>query len=221
MSILDTIETERVNALAKISAAASTADLEQVRIDVLGKKGTLTVLLRGMGQIPAEERGAVGKALNLVRDEVESALADRKDALSAIELEARLNAEVLDITLPGRMRPIGSQHLISKVTAEVVDIFRGLGYQVIDGREVETTFINFTALNAPEDHPSRSPKDTFYVVDRSGDEQVIQGESEVLLRPQTSTAQVHAMQDRDLPLYVLSPGRVYRRILHTCPSFRR
>ncbi|HBT95273.1 MAG TPA: phenylalanine--tRNA ligase subunit alpha [Coriobacteriia bacterium] len=211
MPILDTIKEQWAESLARITASASTVDLEQVRIDILGKKGSLTALLRSIGQIPAEERGPMGKAINELRDKVEAALAERKEALAASELEARLSAEVLDITLPGRSRPIGTQHLISRVTEEVVEIFRGLGYQVIDGREVETAYINFTALNAPADHPSRSPKDTFYVVDRSGDTQSIRGESEVLLRPQTSTAQVHAMQDRELPLYILSPGRVFRR----------
>jgi phenylalanyl-tRNA synthetase alpha chain len=211
MPILETIDEQRAQALTKIAAAENTADLEQVRIEVLGKKGSLTALLRSMGQIPAEERGVVGKAVNQLRDEVEAALSKRKEALAAVEMEARLSAEVLDITLPSRVRPVGSQHLIAKVTDEVIDIFRGLGYQIVEGREVETAHYNFTALNAPPDHPSRSQQDTFYVVDRSGDVEAIRGESDVLLRPQTSAAQVHAMEDRELPLYILSPGRVYRR----------
>ena len=211
MSLLETIEEQRTAVLARIDSAESSADVERVRIEVLGKKGSLTALLRGMGQLPVEERGEVGKAVNQLRDEVEEALAERKIVLAEVELEARINAEALDISLPGRSRPIGSQHLISRLTEEIAEVFRGIGYQVVEGREIETAYYNFTALNAPPDHPSRSQQDTFYVVDRSGDVEAIRGESDVLLRPQTSAVQVHTMEEHKPPLYILAPGRVYRR----------
>jgi phenylalanyl-tRNA synthetase alpha chain len=211
MSLLDTVEDMRAAVRARIDAAKNTAEIEQVRVDVLGKKGSLTALLRGMGQVAPEERGVVGKAVNQVRDEVESALSERGGVLATAELEARISAEALDITLPGRARPIGAQHLISRLTDEIIEVFRGIGYQVVSGSEVETAYYNFDALNAPPDHPSRSLQDTFYVVDRSGEVTAIAGESDVLLRPQTSAAQIHAMEERELPLYILAPGRVYRR----------
>ncbi|MCL1847147.1 MAG: phenylalanine--tRNA ligase subunit alpha, partial [Coriobacteriia bacterium] len=211
MSLLETIEEQRSAVLGRIAKTQSTAEIEQLRIEVLGKKGSLTSLLRGMGQIPPEERSAVGKAVNQLRDEVESALATQKDALSAAELAARISAEAIDVTLPGRARPIGTQHLISRLTEEIIEVFRGIGYQVVEGREIETAYYNFTALNAPPDHPSRSLQDTFYVVDRSGDQEAVAGESDVLLRPQTSGVQVHCMEEQQLPLYILAPGRVYRR----------
>ena len=211
MSLLETIDKQRAEVLAEIASALNTAEIEQVRVEVLGKKGSLTALLRSMGSVPAEERVTVGRAVNLLRDEVEAALAERRQMLAQAELEARIDAEAIDITLPGRSRPIGTQHLISRLTDEIVELFRGIGYQVVEGREVETSYYNFTALNAPPDHPSRSLQDTFYVVDRSGDTQAIRGESDVLLRPQTSSVQVHAMEERKLPLYILAPGRVYRR----------
>ncbi|MDR0347776.1 MAG: phenylalanine--tRNA ligase subunit alpha [Coriobacteriales bacterium] len=211
MSLLDTIEDTRAAVLARIDAAGSTAEIEQVRVEALGKKGSLTALLRGMGQILPEERGAIGKALNRVRDEVEAALAERRGALASLELEARISAEALDITLPGRSRPIGSQHLITSLTEEIIEVFRGIGYQVVSGTEIDTGYYNFDALNAPPDHPSRSLQDTFYVRDRSGAVASIRGESDVLLRPQTSPVQVHTMEERELPIYILAPGRVYRR----------
>ncbi|MDR1013459.1 MAG: phenylalanine--tRNA ligase subunit alpha [Coriobacteriales bacterium] len=211
MSLVEEIGEQRGLLLARVAEAADSAALEQVRVGALGKKGSLTALLRGMGQLPPEERGAVGRAANLLRDEVEAALAARRDELQAAELDARISAEAIDVTLPGRVRPIGTQHLISRLTDEIVEVFRGIGYQVVDGTEVETAYYNFDALNAPPDHPSRSLQDTFYVVDRSGDAAAMAGESDVLLRPQTSAAQVHAMEERELPLYILAPGRVYRR----------
>ena len=211
MSLLESIEEQRQAVLARISAALSTADVEKVRIETLGKKGSLTTLLRGMGQVLAEERAAVGQAVNHLRDEVESALAARRDALAAAELDARISAAAIDVTLPGRARPLGSQHLISRLTEEICDVFRGIGYQVVEGREIETAYYNFTALNAPPDHPSRSLQDTFYVVDRSGDVEAVASESDVLLRPQTSAVQVHTMEEQRPPLYILAPGRVYRR----------
>ena len=167
--------------------------------------------MRGNGQIPQEERAQVGSAVNLVRDAVEQALALRQAELSRSELEQRISASAVDVTLPGRAHPIGTQHLINRLTDEIVDIFRGIGYRVVEGNEVETDYYNFTALNTPADHPARGMQDTFYVVDRSGDVAAVKGESDVLLRTQTSGVQVHTMEDQELPIYILAPGRVYRR----------
>ena len=211
MSLLENIEQQRSEALGLIAAATTTAALEQVRIGVLGKKGSLTALLRGMGQIPQEERAQVGSAVNLVRDAVEQALTERQAELGSSELEQRISASAVDVTLPGRAHPIGTQHLISRLTDEIVEIFRGIGYQVVEGTEVETDYYNFTALNTPADHPARGMQDTFYVVDRSGDVAAVKGESDVLLRTQTSGVQVHTMETQELPIYILAPGRVYRR----------
>ncbi len=199
------------SALHDIAAASSSKELEQVRVAVLGKKGSLTQILRSMGEVPKEERAGLGASVNTTREIVEAALFERAATLSSSELDASIKANAVDVTLPGRSHPIGSEHLISRLTREIVDVFRGIGYRVVEGPEAETEYYNFTALNAPADHPSRSLQDTFYIHDRSGAESRVAGESEVLLRSQTSTVQVHAMEDEDLPLYILSPGRVYRR----------
>ncbi|NGM16500.1 phenylalanine--tRNA ligase subunit alpha [Xiamenia xianingshaonis] len=197
--------------LADIQAASTTAELEEVRVAVLGKAGSLTAYLRAMGQVPKEERAQVGKTVNEVRNAVESALAARKDALAAAELSAAIDAAAVDVTLPGRAQQMGTRHLINKLTDEIAEIFLGLGYSVKTGPEVETDYYNFEALNAPADHPSRSMQDTFYVVDRSGKESAVRGESDVLLRTQTSGVQVHVMEDEPLPIYMIAPGKVYRR----------
>ena len=126
-------------------------------------------------------------------------------------MQAKIESSAVDITLPGRCQHPGHQHLISNIIDECTDIFLGLGYTVKHGREVETDYYNFTALNAPADHPSRSMQDTFYCVDNSGDVANVRGESDVLLRTQTSGVQVHAMEDEELPIYIIAPGKVYRR----------
>ena len=211
MSVLEKIEQQRQAVLARIDAATSSDAIEQLRVEVLGKKGSLTALLRGMGQVPPQQRADIGKAVNSLRDEIESVLSARKEQLTAAELDARILSQAVDVTLPGRARPIGSQHLISRLTEEIVEVFRGIGYQVVDGPEIETDYYNFTALNSPPDHPSRGQQDTFYVVDRSGEQAAVAGESDVVMRTQTSPVQVHAMEQRELPIYILAPGRVYRR----------
>ena len=211
MAIVDEVERLRESTLAAIAQAGATDTLEQVRVAVLGKSGTLTAYLRGMGQIPKEQRAAVGKSVNAVRAAVEEALAARKSELAAAELAAKIDASAVDVTLPGRAQQVGTRHLISAIIDEVSEIFLGLGYTVAHGPEVETDYYNFTALNAPADHPSRSMQDTFYVVDRSGAESAVRGESDVLLRTQTSGVQVHVMEEQELPIYVIAPGKVYRR----------
>ncbi len=211
MGVVEELQEQQAAALAAIDAAADLAGLDAVRVAYLGKKGSLTGVLRGLGSLSAEERPAVGKTANEVRVALEEALEARKTDLEAVAFSARVAADAVDVTLPGRAQPIGSRHLISRITAEITDIFIGLGYQVAEGPEVELDYYNFTALNTPPDHPARSLADTFYVRDLSGDEASVKGESDVLLRTQTSPVQVRTMEHGKPPIYVLSPGRVYRR----------
>lgn len=211
MALTDELAALRSETLAAIEQAADSAALEQVRIAVLGKSGTLTGYLRSMGSVPKEERASVGKTANEVRIAVEGALEARKAELSAAELAAKIDASAVDVTLPGRAQQMGTRHLISRITDEIAEVFLGIGYTVVSGPEVETDYYNFEALNAPADHPSRGLADTFYVRDLSGAVANVRGESDVLLRTQTSTVQVHAMEDRELPIFVIAPGKVYRR----------
>ena len=211
MAIAEELADLRERTLAEIGAAQDSAALEAVRVAVLGKSGTLTGYLRSMGSVPPEERASVGKAVNAARVEVEEALAAAKAAIDAAELTAAIDAAAVDVTLPGRAQQMGTRHLINGIIDEVSDIFLGLGYKVVEGEEIETDYYNFTALNAPADHPSRSMQDTFYVHDLSGDTSRVRGESDVLLRTQTSGVQVHTMEDWDLPIYMIAPGKVYRR----------
>ena len=207
MAIVEEVNALRTSTLDRIATAADTEALEAIRIEVVGKSGTLTSYLRSMGQVPKEERAEVGKTVNAVRNEVEAALESKKAALSATELEAKMAADAVDITLPGRSQQMGTRHLINAITDEIAEVFLGLGYTVATGPEVETDWYNFTALNAPADHPSRSMQDTFYVVDKSGDEANVKGESDVLLRTQTSGVQVHVMEDQELPIYIIYKKR--------------
>ncbi len=211
MAAVDELTALQAETLAAIEAAADTAALDAVRVGVLGKSGTLTGYLRAMGQVPKEQRAEVGKTANLVRNAVESALEQRKASLSAAELEAQIEAGAVDITLPGRAQQMGTRHLISRITDEIAEIFLGIGYTVANGTEVETDYYNFEALNTPADHPARGMQDTFYVVDKSGDVAAVRGESDVLLRTQTSGVQAHIMETQKPPIYIIAPGKVYRR----------
>jgi len=211
MSITDQLVSLRDEGLAAIAGASDLATLDVVRVTYLGKKGSLTGILRGLGGLAAEERPAAGKVSNDVRVALEAALEERRALLAASALEARIGAEAIDVTLPGRSRPVGSRHLIEQIRAEVVDIFLGLGYRIAEGPEVELDYYNFTALNTPPDHPARSLQDTFYVRDLSGETAAVDSESDVLLRTHTSPVQVRVMEHQKPPIYVLAPGKVYRR----------
>jgi len=195
-----------------LAKARTLGALEQVRVASLGKKGSLTAIMRSMGRLPKEERPAMGQLANTVRANVEAAIGQRREQLAKAALEARISAEAADVTLPGRRLSHGTEHLISQIREEIEDIFVGLDYTVEDGPFVETTYYNFTALNAPEDHPSRSAQDTFYVVDNAskGKESHALGESDVLLRTQTSGVQVHVMEEKRPPIYMICPGTVFR-----------
>ena len=211
MAVLDELTALRAQTLNDIANAATTAELESVRIAVLGKSGSLTGYLRSMGSVAKEERAEVGKAVNAAREAIEGALDEALCTLKTKELDAAIDAAAVDITLPGRSQQIGTRHLINNIIDDLTEIFLGLGYTVGTGPEIETDYYNFEALNAPADHPSRSMQDTFYVKDLSGDVADVDGESDVLLRTQTSGVQVHFMEDQDLPIYMIAPGKVYRR----------
>lgn len=195
-----------------VAAAQTLEELDAVRVGVLGKKGSLTAVMHMMGGLSAEERPLMGKRANEVRCALTQLLETRKEELHRAHLQSKFAAEAVDVTLPGRTLTQGTQHLISQIREEIEDIFCGLGYTVEDGPFVETTYYNFTALNAPEDHPSRSAKDTFYVYDNApeGKQAHVLGESDVLLRTQTSGVQVHVMEQRKPPIYMICPGTVFR-----------
>ncbi len=195
---------KRIRAILKgareeLERAASTRDLEQVRIKYLGKKGLLTQLLRAMPSLSPAERPVVGREANAAKAEIEAELARRLQALAGAERAARLRADRVDLTLPGRRTPPGSIHPLSRVLEEIIDVFVGLGFAVADGPEVELDYYNFEALNIPRDHPARDMQDTFYVSD------------EILLRTHTSPVQIRTMLAQRPPVRIIVPGRVYRR----------
>lgn len=212
MSIVDELQSLKDMTLERIEAASDLVALDSVRVEVLGKKGSLTGVLRGLGSLPAEERPAVGKVSNEVRQAIEQAIDARKAVLGEAALEARVTADAVDVTLPGRKRLPGRKHLINQIIDEIVDIFTGLGYLVAEGPEAELDYYNFTALNHPPTHPARAATDTFYVRDLSEEAAARAGSvTDVLLRTHTSPVQVRVMERQKPPVYVICPGRVYRR----------
>ncbi|MCB5183715.1 phenylalanine--tRNA ligase subunit alpha [Methylobacillus gramineus] len=180
------------------SACGSIADLEQAKARYLGKSGSLTDALKGLGKLSSEERPAAGAAINVVKQQVEAALKEKRDAILLAEQEHQLASESLDVTLPARQLGQGGLHPVSLTLRRIEELFRSIGFEVAEGPEIESDFYNFTALNIPEDHPARAMHDTFYV-----DEQHV-------LRTHTSPVQVHYMQDKEPPLKIIAPGRVYR-----------
>ena len=196
-------ELERIKqqALEAMHAAQDLAALDAVRVRVLGKKGELTAVLKQMGKLSAEERPVMGQLANTVRAELEAELETRKTELEANALEARLAAEAVDVTIPGKEISMGHQHPMNKVLQEVKEIFIGMGYTIVDGPEVEEAAYNFTRLNIEEGHPSRDRSDTFYFDD----------DDSVLLRTQTSPMQIRVMENQQPPIRILAPGRVFRK----------
>jgi phenylalanyl-tRNA synthetase alpha chain len=190
----------RSEAEAAIAQAPDTAALEELRVRYLGRKAELTTILRGIRDLPPEERGPVGKAANEARVTIEEVLDLRREALESGELEARLSEDRIDVTLPGDP-PLrtGHLHLVTQIRRRMEDVFVGLGFNVLEGPEIEFDYYNFTALNHPPEHPARLPQDTFYLAER------------VLLRTHTSPMQVRAMEASPPPLYIIVPGRTYRR----------
>ncbi|MBQ4465642.1 MAG: phenylalanine--tRNA ligase subunit alpha [Oscillospiraceae bacterium] len=181
-----------------ISSVADLKALEELRVGLLGKKGELTGILKQMGKLSAEERPAMGQLANQVRSQLETMLADKTKALQSTAQNAKIAAETLDITMPGKAPKTGSLHPLQIVENEVKEIFLGMGFSVADGPEVEYDYYNFEALNLPPNHPARDTQDTFYITDN------------ILLRTQTSSVQVHVMETQKPPIRVISLGRVYR-----------
>jgi phenylalanyl-tRNA synthetase alpha chain len=189
----------RADGEAAIAAAATAAELEELRVRLLGRKSELTATLRSIGELPPEERGPVGKQANEVRQALERQLGERTRELEAAELDRRLAEDRIDVTLPGDPPlPSGHLHLVTQIRRRMEDIFVGLGFSVLEGPEIEYDYYNFTALNHPPEHPARLPQDTFYLAES------------VLLRTHTSPMQVRAMEDQAPPIYIVVPGRVYR-----------
>ncbi|MDA9789872.1 phenylalanine--tRNA ligase subunit alpha [Planktomarina temperata] len=191
--------------LALISAAADEAALEELRVQAVGKKGEISLQMRSLGKMSPEERQVAGPALNALKDDVNSALTARKSSMADAALEERLKSEWLDVTLPGRQRPVGTIHPISQVWEEVTAIFADMGFSVAEGPQIETDWYNFDALNMPGHHPARAEMDTFYTHRAEGDDRPPH-----VLRTHTSPVQIRSMEKMGAPMRVICPGRVYR-----------
>lgn len=188
----------RKQALQELENLREPKALEEFRVRVMGKKGSLTELLRGMGSLPAEERPRVGQLVNQLRAELEAALSARETVVQEALKQERLLAEKLDVTMPGKKVKSGGLHPLNIVLEDLIDIFQSMGFDVVDGPEIETDYYNFEALNVPADHPARDMQDTFYLSDN------------LLLRTQTSAAQIRTMEHRKPPIRIICPGRVFR-----------
>jgi phenylalanyl-tRNA synthetase alpha chain len=200
--MIDRITELRTEAESAIAGASGSGELEELRVRYLGRKAELPNVLRGIAQLPPQERGATGKAANQARQALEGLIAQRGEQLAGGELERRLRSDTVDVTLPGRPpQPIGRHHLLTATRREIEDVFLGLGFRIAEGPEVETVYYNFDALNHAPTHPARDRMDTFYVERRD----------DVVLRTHTSPMQVRTMEAHPPPLYVIVPGRVYRR----------
>lgn len=195
MSNLEEILAEAKSA---VSAADNAAGLDAVRVQYLGKKGELTGLLKGLGKLPAEDRPAAGAEINKAKESLQVLIADKKSAFDDAAINSQLAAETIDVTLPGRNADIGALHPVTQVLRRMEDFFTSVGYDVVEGPEIEDDYHNFEALNLPEHHPARAMHDTFYF------------NPELLLRTHTSPVQVRVMESSEPPIRIICPGRVYR-----------
>ncbi|AWV32588.1 phenylalanine--tRNA ligase subunit alpha [Paenibacillus odorifer] len=195
------LEALKVEALAKLQEVMDPQVLNDLRVKYLGKKGELTEVLRGMGGLSAEERPVIGQVANQVRSAIEEIIGAKQEAFQEQETQQRLQAEKVDVTLPGRRMQQGGIHPLSRVVQEIEDIFIGMGYRVAEGPEVETDYYNFEALNLPKNHPARDMQDSFYLTD------------DLLMRTQTSPVQIRTMQamNGEAPVKIICPGKVFRR----------
>lgn len=193
---LEALRHEGENAIA---AADNLERLEELRVSYLGKKGQLSVLLGGMGKLPAEERPQIGAIANTVKEALQTGIEKQRHSLEAAKIQAQLASETIDVTMPGEYRPQGQIHPLNGIIDRALDIFVGLGYTVAAGPEMESDYYNFEALNTPPDHPARDMQDTFYLSDGN------------LLRTHTSSVQIRYMEHEEPPIRVVAPGRVYRR----------
>ncbi len=191
----------RESAVKAILECDGADSLEALRVKYLGKKGELTAILRQMGSLSAEERPAMGQLANQLRSDIENAIEQRRTQLASALMEKKLRDEALDVTMPGEQVHLGHKHPMYNVLDQIKDIFIGMGFEIVDGPEVELAEYNFTKLNIDESHPSRDWTDTFYFSE----------DGRVLLRTQTSPMQVHAMETKSLPIRMIAPGRVYRK----------
>ncbi len=186
-------------AKSQLQAAETMAQVDEIRVKVLGKKGQLTEILRGMGKLSPEERKATGQMANAVRAEIEGLLEEKFEAVKAAAKEAQFAAEKIDVTEPGRETTVGVKHPVTITIEEISKVFMNMGFSIVEGPEVETVFNNFDGLNADPNHPARDMTDTFYIT-----------ENEILLRTQTSTVQVRTLQKQQPPIKVIAPGRTFR-----------
>lgn len=186
------------NGLKELKEAASKAEIENIRVKYLGKKGELTQILRGMGALSQEERPLVGKIVNEVKESLESFIEETSKNIKNKEKELKLQREVIDISMPGRKQELGKKHPLVQTIDGIQDIFLSMGFSVIEGPEVELDYYNFEALNIPKNHPARGEQDTFYINDN------------IVLRTQTSPMQIRAMEKQKPPIKVIAPGKVYR-----------
>ncbi|EGO8587892.1 phenylalanine--tRNA ligase subunit alpha [Enterococcus faecalis] len=202
MTLQAQLEALRDNTLKEIAQVATLKELNQIRVETLGKKGPITEVLRGLKNLSPEERPVVGGFANEIRDLLTEAIEARKVVLENEALNAALKEESLDVTLPGKQMPQGTRHILTQVMEEIEDIFLGMGYQVVEGYEVESDHYNFERMNLPKDHPARDMQDTFYISD------------EMLIRTHTSPVQARTMEKHDFSkgaLRMISPGKVFRR----------
>src|SRR5918999_5629901 len=206
MTVSERIEQLKTEALSAVSSSASTADLEDIRVRFLGRSAELTEIKKSIGTLSPDKRKEVGRSSNLASREIEAALGSRIEEVAAREQEERLQAEAVDVTLPGVPFPRGHLHPSQIVIDDVIDFYIGLGYRVAEGPEVETDYFNFTALGIPPGHPARSMQDTFFL------------DEGLTLRTHTSAVQIRTMLVQGPPVYIVCPGRVYRRGSHPPPT---
>jgi phenylalanyl-tRNA synthetase alpha chain len=202
---MDDLNTLRGKYIGAIAGAADETALEEVRLSALGKKGEISALMAGLGKMDPDARKAAGAALNALKDEIDAALRARKSGLADAALDARLKGEWLDVTLPGRPRPMGTIHPVSQVMDELTAIFAEMGFAVATGPQVESDWYNFDALNMAPDHPARQEHDTFFMHRNAADDRPPH-----VLRTHTSPVQIRALMDQGAPIRVIAPGRVYR-----------
>ena len=186
------------NANTELASVDSTKLLNELKVKYLGKNGEVTALLKGMKDVPAENRAEFGKIINELKVEITELFNNKEIQLKEIEMQAKFNSEAIDITLPGKINNCGSLHPLNIVKNKIIDAFCGMGFEVFEGPEIDTDYYCFQALNIPKDHPARDMQDTFYITDN------------ILLRPHTSPGQVRTMENKKPPIKILSPGRVYR-----------
>jgi len=197
--VREQLQQVKQEALIALTAADNLNQLNELRVKYLGKKGSITEVLRGMGKLSAEERPLIGQLANEIRDEIESVLADKTQSISQAEKAKKLAEETVDITLPGKKIALGSKHPLTQVINDLEEIFISMGFQVVRGPEIEKDYYNFEGLNIPKDHPARDTQDSFYIT------------PDILLRTQTSPVQVRVMENNKPPIRMIAPGKVYRR----------